>query len=107
MIYGLKESDIERIKMVFTDFPAIEKAILYGSRAKGNYRDGSDIDLTLVGVNIDFNSLLKIENKLDDLLLPYNIDLSIFSKLENLDLINHIESVGEIIYDREGYSHEK
>lgn len=80
--------------------PAIEKAILYGSRAKENYRDYSDIDLCLVGATLDFDLLLTVETKLDNLLLPYNIDLSIFNKLDNLDLINHIERVGVIIFDR-------
>ena len=49
MKYGLKESYIQQIQFVFAEYPAIEKVILYGSRAKGNYRNGSDIDLTLVG----------------------------------------------------------
>ncbi len=100
MKYGLKESYIQQIQSIFAEYSAIEKAILYGSRAKGNYRKGSDIDLTLVGQTLDFNLLIKIENKLDDLLLPYNIDLSILHKIENLDLIEHIERVGTIFYEK-------
>lgn len=100
MKYGLKETYIQQIQSVFAEYPAIEKAILYGSRAKGIYRKGSDIDLTLVGQTLDFNLLIKIENKLDDLLLPYNIDLSILHKIENLDLIEHIERVGKIFYEK-------
>jgi predicted nucleotidyltransferase len=100
MKYGLKESYIQQIQSIFAEYSAIEKVILYGSRAKGNYRKGSDIDLTLVGQTLDFNLLLKIENKLDDLLLPYNIDLSILHKIENLDLIEHIERVGLIFYKK-------
>ena len=100
MKFGLKEADIEQILLVFDNYPAIEKAILYGSRAKGNYRDSSDIDLCLVGDTLDLDLLLKVENKIDNLLLPYNIDLSIFHKLDNLDLINHIERVGVLIYDK-------
>ncbi|MDY0254745.1 MAG: nucleotidyltransferase domain-containing protein [Tenuifilaceae bacterium] len=100
MKYGLKESHIQQIQSIFAEYSAIEKAIIYGSRAKGNYRKGSDIDLTLVGPTLDLNLLLKIENKLDDLLLPYNIDLSILHKIENLDLIEHIERVGLIFYEK-------
>ncbi|NVO12037.1 MAG: nucleotidyltransferase domain-containing protein [Bacteroidales bacterium] len=100
MKHGLKESYIQQIQSVFAEYPAIEKAILYGSRAKGNYREGSDIDLSLVGQTLDFNLLIKIENKLDDLLLPYNIDLSILHKIENPELIDHIERVGVIFYEK-------
>ena len=57
-----------------------------GSRAKGNYRKDSDIDISLVGSNLNLNIILRIENELDDLLLPYHIDVSIFEKIENPDL---------------------
>lgn len=100
MNYGLKKEYIEQIKLVLDHYPAIEKAILYGSRAKGNYRNGSDIDLSLVGETLDLGLLHKIENSLDDLLLPYNIDLSIFHKIDSLDLINHINRVGVLFYER-------
>jgi len=100
MKYGLKEVDITQILLTFGDYPEIEKVILYGSRAKGNYREGSDIDLCLVGNTLNFDIQIKIENKLDDLLLPYNIDLSIYHKLDNLDLIQHIDRVGILIYDK-------
>ena len=56
-MYGLKEKHIKAINSVFSKYPQIEKAILYGSRAKGNYRNGSDIDLTLVGDNLDLKTL--------------------------------------------------
>jgi len=99
-MFGLSNNHIDLINSVFTKYDCISKVVVYGSRAKGNYRIGSDIDLTLFGDNIDFDILLKIENKLDDLLLPYNIDLSIFNKIENNDLIEHINRVGIIFYER-------
>jgi type I restriction enzyme S subunit len=73
---------------------------LYGSRAKGNYRPNSDIDLTLKCKNVDLSTLFKIETDLDDLLLPYKIDLSIFHKIENQDLIEHINRVGVVFYEK-------
>lgn len=97
-MYGLKEKHINAIIDVFKKYPEIEQAILYGSRAKGNYRNGSDIDLSLKGKNLTLSLLFKIETKLDDLLLPYKIDLSIYHKIENPDLINHIKRVGIIFY---------
>jgi predicted nucleotidyltransferase len=100
MSYGLKEKHILAINSVFKKHPKIEKAILYGSRAKGNYRNGSDIDLTLIGDDLNLSTLFKIENELDDLLLPHKIDLSIFLKIENTDLTEHINRVGIVFYEQ-------
>jgi predicted nucleotidyltransferase len=74
--------------------------VLYGSRAKGNYKNGSDIDLTLMGQGLQTDHLLKIMGELDDLLLPYMIDLSLFHQLTHPELINHIRRVGIVFYDR-------
>lgn len=99
-MHGLKEHTIQEINSVFENFPQVEKALLYGSRAKGTFRNGSDIDLTLVGEMLDLSILLKIENDIDDLLLPYKIDLSIFSHIESEGLIEHINRVGVVFYER-------
>ena len=96
MNFGLKDSDRQKINSVLVKYPAVEQVIIYGSRAKGNYRNGSDIDLTLLGEELDLTTLLRIETELDDLLLPYKIDLSIFHKIENPDLVEHIERVGKL-----------
>lgn len=94
MKFGLKESDIELIKKVFSNYPEVEKVILYGSRAKGTYKPASDIDLTLLGDKLNLTTLQKIEIDLDDLLLPYFFDVSIFNQISNPDLVEHIERVG-------------
>lgn len=99
-LYGLKQETTQAIKSIFKKFPAIETAIIYGSRANGNYRNGSDIDLTLKGDAMDLSMLFKIETELDDLLLPYSIDLSIFHTIDNPKLIEHIDSVGLIFYKK-------
>lgn len=102
MKYGLKEETIEKISSVLSGFPEVEKAILYGSRAKDNFKRGSDIDLALIGSGLTLNILLRIENQLDDLLLPYHIDLSIFDSISNPDLKEHIQRVGKLFYERHG-----
>jgi predicted nucleotidyltransferase len=79
--------------------PQVEEAILYGSRAKGNYQNGSDIDLTLRGgPDLTLNVIYKILNDLDELLLPYTIDLSIFDDISDPDVIGHIQRVGITFY---------
>lgn len=99
-VFGLKDTHISSIQSVFMNYESIEKAILYGSRAKGNYKNSSDIDLTLIGNSLNLTTLLKIENELDDLLLPYKIDLSMLKEIENQDLIDHINRVGAIFYEK-------
>ena len=98
MRFGLKESTIDQINTVLAQYPQVESAILYGSRAKGNYRPGSDIDLTLTGYQVDLALIHKVELALDDLLLPYTIDLSAYRQLGNPELIDHIERVGKLFY---------
>lgn len=92
--FGLDSSTIKKIRLIFANYPSIEKVILYGSRAIGNYRSGSDIDLTLLAPQLTTSDLLRIENELDDLLLPYQIDLSLYHQIENDDLLEHIQRVG-------------
>ena len=95
---GLSPDVMKRIIAVFLQYPQIVAVVLYGSRAKGNYHPGSDIDLSLKGDQLDLKILNQIANKLDDLLLPYLFDLSIFQQIENRDLLEHIERVGQVIY---------
>lgn len=98
--FGLKPEVITQINQIFAEYPEISKVILYGSRAKGNYKNGSDIDLTLISDRLNHRQLLQIQNQIDDLLLPYSIDLSIFSSIDNLHLIEHINRVGITFYER-------
>lgn len=98
--FGLPPSAVEKIRAVFTHYPQVEKAVMYGSRAKGNYKNGSDIDLTLYGEGLNLGVQLKILNELDDLLLPWLIDLSIFSTIDHAKLREHIERVGVTFYQR-------
>ena len=98
--FGLKPEVITQINQIFAEYPEISKAILYGSRAKGNYKNGSDIDLTLISDRLNHRQLLQIQNQIDDLLLPYSVDLSIFSSIDNLYLIEHIDRIGVTFYER-------
>ncbi len=100
MRFGLKEEIIRKINDVFEAFPQIEKVILYGSRAKGNYRNGSDIDLTIMGEDLNLSVLNRLELKIDHLFLAYSFDISIFKQISNPDLVDHINRVGKVFYER-------
>ena len=100
MKYGLTEKTIEQIRAVFSKYLTVEKATLYGLRAKGTHKTGSDIDLTLHGAGLTLKILYEIENELDDLLLPYQIDLSFFEQISNPDFIDHSQRVGLVFYEK-------
>ena len=95
---GLACEDIEKIRTTLAQYPLVEKAIVYGSRAKGNYRASSDIDLTLVGYALHYDDLLAIAGDLDELLLPYTFDLSLWHQIDNKNLQDHIKRVGQPFY---------
>ena len=98
---GLTKKEINKINTIFSKHIQIERVLIYGSRALGNYKPASDIDLTLIGNSIDLNLQVKIEFELDDLMLPYKFDISIFDKISNIEFINHINRVGKEFYRRQ------
>lgn len=100
MKHGLSESTVERIQSVLAHFPDVEKAVLYGSRAMGTHRPGSDIDLTLCGSRLGQTQLARIDHALDDLLLPYKIDLSEMAAVTHPALLDHMRRVGLVFYEK-------
>jgi predicted nucleotidyltransferase len=99
--FGLSKCALDLLCGVFSDYLAVERAIVYGSRAMGNYRNGSDIDIVLLGSALTFDDLLRIETALDDLMLPWHIDLSLLSQIDNPALLDHITRVGKLLWVRE------
>ena len=100
MKHGLPVSTMAQIHGVLSRHPEVERATLYGSRAKGNFKPGSDIDLTLSGTGLDERIRGRIDEELDDLLLPYQFDLSVFTSSTHADLIDRIRRVGMVFYER-------
>lgn len=106
MNFGLSDKDLQSIRRVFSLEPAVQKVLVYGSRAKGNHRPGSDIDLTLIGPNLDEKTLSRIDERFEELLLPYRFDLSIYDRIDHPDLIGHIQRIGKIFYEKAGLDRE-
>jgi len=100
-IPGLTSEDMQKLALAFEVEAEVTEVILYGSRAKETHRSGSDIDLTLRGHELSTSWLMDLTVKIDDLLLPYEVDLSIFEHIDNLDLIDHINRVGKVIFTHE------
>ncbi|GBU21900.1 hypothetical protein R80B4_01802 [Fibrobacteres bacterium R8-0-B4] len=98
-MFGLPDKTIDLINDIFRNYPGIEKAIIYGSRARGDYRNGSDIDLSLIG-DVSDRERANIAGYIYDLPIPYMCDLSILKNIKNENLVEHIERVGQVFYER-------
>jgi len=97
--YGLSERTLKTLDSIFKMYPGIKEVVLYGSRAKGNYRPGSDIDITLKTTSVFcWNDLLRISGNFEDSDIPYFVDVSIYDTLRNSDLTDHIDRVGKVLY---------
>jgi predicted nucleotidyltransferase len=101
MPYGLSEMQLDQIVKVFANHKEVDKVILYGSRAKGTQKPYSDIDVTILGDDLNLSLLQKLEIELDDLLLPYKFDVTRYNLIDNSDLVEHINRVGKTIYKKE------
>tara|TARA_R110002050_G_scaffold176775_1_gene309745 strand:- start:6269 stop:6592 length:324 start_codon:yes stop_codon:yes gene_type:complete len=96
---GISEPSFEVILNVFKDFPEIESAVLFGSRALGTFKKGSDIDIAIYGPNLTPQTSLSISSKLNESTpIPYYIDIVAPKFLDSTSLIEHIKRVGKIIY---------
>lgn len=102
---GLPDSALVAIRRVLSSHPEVEAAILYGSRALGRHRPASDIDLTLIGSTLSAAALARIDAELDDLFLPWMIDLSAYSAISHPALLAHIERAGIALYRRADEPH--
>ena len=97
--FGLKEGDLLTIIAVLQKEKNIEQAIIFGSRAKGNYKNGSDVDIAIKGNNLTDATAAHVASLLnDDTKMPYKFDVLNFNTIQNKDLQDHINRVGKIIY---------
>ncbi len=100
--FGLSDKTLATVRGILAGCAAVETAVLYGSRAKGNYKPGSDIDLTLIGPGLTHRMLASLAAELDESVIPYQVDLSIRDDIDNPNLLEHIARVGVVFYERDG-----
>ncbi len=97
-IYGLKERDMQTLSAIFSKYSEVHKVVLFGSRAKGIYHSGSDIDIAIMDTDISYRLLRRIKSDIADSSLPYTVDLVNFLSLTNEALKEHILRVGKIFF---------
>lgn len=101
MDFGLRQSDIDYIVRVISEFSEIEKAVIFGSRAKGDFKPGSDVDIAIYGENITFDTVSAVHSMLEEQgPLPYFFDIVDYTHLDHKDLKEHIDRVGKVIFER-------
>jgi len=91
---GLPDYVLQDLRRVFLNHPAVQRVVLYGSRAKGNFRPNSDIDLMVIAPEISWREFNEIEAEIDDLLMPWKVDLALEHQIENDELLEHVKRVG-------------
>ncbi len=99
-MFGLSNEVIIDICGVFKKHSNIQKVLIFGSRAKGNYSEGSDIDLAAVGDDISFNQLMDINIQIEDLGLLYKVDVIDYNKKIGTPIGEHINRVGLLFYEK-------
>jgi uncharacterized protein len=100
MKYGLEDEQVESIKRIISSFSAVEKVVIFGSRAKGKNRPGSDIDLALAGKMLTMEDILNVGVALESLSFPLKFDLINFDRISDSAIRNHIDRAGQIFYIR-------
>lgn len=97
-MFGLKSSDIDLIVKTLRRYPEVEEAMIFGSRAMGNYKPGSDVDIALKG-NVTSHAVTNISAELNEQLpLPYKFDVVAYSAITHKPLIEHIDQYGKQFY---------
>ena len=103
MTYGLSHRDLAAILNTLRTFPEIEEAILFGSRAKGNYKPGSDVDIAVKGKGIESSCVADLSYALnEESTLPYFFDIVHFEHISERELVDHINRVGILLYRNQG-----
>lgn len=104
--FGLLESDLISIFKIISSQEKVEKAVIFGSLAKGNFKNGSDVDLALKGKNLDFDTLSEISYLLnEETNMPHKFDIANYHSIQEPELIRHIDRVGVEIFNREKEIH--
>ena len=98
--YGLTDRDIKTLQDIFRKYTEVKEVHLFGSRAKGNYKTGSDIDLAVMNEGVKSKTITKLVVDFEESSLPFTVDLINFPTLKHTDLIDHINRVGTIFYKR-------
>jgi len=92
--FGLEQHILDKIIAVLRAHPKIERAVIYGSRALGDFKPHSDIDIAVFASRIDASELARLRFEIDELPIVFKIDLVHVDGLENESLRTKIATEG-------------
>ena len=102
--FGISEKSFNHLMETFKKYPEVEEVIIFGSRAKGNYKRGSDIDLAIKGEKCNASLALDLSAYINqELPIPYMVDVLDYNSLQHQELKEHIDRVGAIFYKKFRY----
>jgi hypothetical protein len=97
---GINQKSTDILNSIFSKYEEVNEVILYGSRAKGNYHERSDVDMVINNSNLDRHILGKIILDINNSNFPNTVDIQLFENLKNKKLIDHIHRVGVLFYKK-------
>jgi predicted nucleotidyltransferase len=101
MAFGLTDKDLLLIRVAIEAHPEIEEVLVFGSRAMGNHKNGSDVDLAIKGNGISLRTISRLAAQLnEELPLPYTFDVVDYALIDTPALKEHIDSRGEVLFQR-------
>ena len=98
--FGLSYDVIKSLHQIFSASPEVEEVIIFGSRAKGNYSEGSDVDLVIKGKTVVLDTILNLMFEIEKLELLYRFDIQNFNTIHDQHVLDHIERVGKVLWNR-------
>lgn len=99
-LFGLTDRNILTLHDIFDKYPEVLEVNIFGSRAKGNYKTGSDIDLAIMNQEVNQKTIARILSDCADSSLPFKVDLVAFHSLKTNEFIEHIIRVGKLFYKK-------
>lgn len=100
-IFGLTQTQFQLMINAISSFNEIEKVLIFGSRANGNFKPGSDIDLAVFGEKVNRTTINRLSSALEDLPLPFMFDLIDYHELTNESLKEKIDAQGQLFFERQ------
>ncbi|RYG40927.1 MAG: nucleotidyltransferase domain-containing protein [Chitinophagaceae bacterium] len=100
--FGLTQRSIKELHTIFSKYPDITRVNIFGSRAKGNYKTGSDIDLAIINEGLSPKTISRVLGECNESSLPVKVDLVDFNALTNPEFIDHINRIGVPFYSANG-----
>lgn len=99
--FGITKKSYKLLLDLFLNHPQIEQVILYGSRAKGTFKKGSDIDLAIKGKDCTAEIATRVKTTINDVLpIPYKVDVVDYESLMFMELKQKIDEAGVVFYER-------